>query len=100
MTLDDLKIEFPSTSLAALTGYIPVEYFLAHEREIREAIKPNRVVYRGPRTGRGQSTKRADARFVVIYGAQGFDYMSILPVDDGVDYPIDENEPFFNLAAA
>lgn len=76
ITIESLVEMFPSApGSVALTGYIPMAYFTAHEKEIRRAMAlfrqsgcEVRTVYRGPRYNISSSfTRRKDAHSVVIY---------------------------------
>jgi len=70
-TIDQLAMDFPP-SANALVGYIPMDYFTAHEAEIRKAMRdaefgPLRIRWRGPRPGRKMDARRATAKAAVIY---------------------------------
>jgi hypothetical protein len=73
ITLATLRQKFPRTgnALCAATGYIPMDYFNANEREIRAAMRATgsmRVWYRGPRGRNGASaTLRSRATHAVLY---------------------------------
>ena len=71
ISLFTLKELFPKTAKnCALTGPIPLLFFEVYESEIRKLGV--RIFYRGPRPlnkyGRkSNTTRRADANFVVLY---------------------------------
>lgn len=76
ITLETLKRQFPRSgnALYAMTGYIPMNYFVANEKAIRAAMAVRgglRVWYRGPRPqqswGKASATLRRNATHAVIY---------------------------------
>jgi hypothetical protein len=83
MNMTELKTMFPRVDPRssqpsgrlnrAATGVIPMDYFVAHEAEIRAAAVeyfdcPIRVMFRGPRPYKDATmTRRADAKGVLLY---------------------------------
>jgi hypothetical protein len=71
-----LKALFPRNCAnhSAITGLIPMSYFVANEAAIRKAAKEYskhyRVIYRGPRASKNASmTRRGDATGALLYYA-------------------------------
>ena len=70
MNLQHLRQSFPQQGKnVAITGKIPMDYFVANEKQVRKVIKENnlRLYYRGKRIKGAQSTKRVHANSVVLY---------------------------------
>jgi hypothetical protein len=80
MSLEALRAHFPKTRRnAALTGYIPMDFFEDNEDRIRQIFKDlpgsYRFIYRGPRISnkttsyynKPSMTRRCDATHVLIY---------------------------------
>ena len=80
MSLEALRAHFPKTRRnAALTGYIPMDFFEDNEDRIRQIFKDlpgsYRYYYRGPRisnqpmarSNKPTMTRRCDATHVTIY---------------------------------
>ena len=80
MSIDTLRNLFPKTRRnAALTGWIPIEFFEDNEALIRKLVKDlpgtHRYYYRGPRisnrpmnpSNQPTMTRRCDATHVTIY---------------------------------
>jgi hypothetical protein len=72
ITLESLRT-MPGRTPRSFSGYIPVDYFVKNEAEIRflmRSIGPARVWFRGPRApgrARPSATLRRDATHAVIY---------------------------------
>lgn len=73
VTVEEMRRMYPKARRnGAITGHIPMDVFLAVEKELREDMReyglPLRVFYRGPRVRRqATNTLRADATHAVIY---------------------------------
>jgi hypothetical protein len=72
ITLESLR-KLPGRTPRSYSGYIPMDYFVQNEAEIRflmRGIGPSRVWFRGPRSDsrrRPSSTLRTRATHAVIY---------------------------------
>lgn len=71
MKLSDLQIQFPPSSKnSAVTGLMPIDWFLANEKPIRSMMKDEKLrsIYRGKRRDwTGQNVQKRDAYGVLLY---------------------------------
>lgn len=71
MKLSDLQIHFPpSSKTSAVTGLIPIDWFLDNEKSIRLMMKEEKLrsIYRGTRRDwTGQNVQKRDAYGVLLY---------------------------------
>lgn len=75
ITRSFLRSNFPGRTPRSFSGYIPMQFFVEHEKEIRQEMAsyaPYRVWYRGPRRKQNSmnpigATLRRDATHAVLY---------------------------------
>ena len=69
-TVAEMRRMYRPRTGTAVTGWIPMHVFDVVEKDLRPEMRSNsmRVIYRGPRRYEDAThTRRADAKFAVIY---------------------------------